>query len=763
MNTSTILDLIGNTPLVAIRRMNPNPDVTILAKLEYLNPGGSIKDRAALSMIEAAERSGQLTPDKTVVEATSGNTGIGLALVCAIKGYKLLLTMAETASVERQKILRARGAEIRLTPGRLGTDGAIEEAYRLVREHPDRYYITDQYNNDANWQAHYKGTANEIWEQTQGKVTTIVATLGTTGTLMGLSRRFKEIAPSVRIVGVEPYLGHKIQGLKNLKESYIPEIFEKDRLDEKVNIDDEEAYETARRMAREEGLFVGMSSGAAVAVALRQAAAMEKGVIVVILPDNGVLYLSTPLFVEREKVGLTLCNTRTHARELFAPQRGDRVTIYTNGPTVHAPIHVGDARRFVFADMVDRYLAYRGFSVLHVMNITDLDEKIYQGAEAAGKTPSKFADGNIADFEMVREALGLRTVEHYPRSSAHADDMVQVARQLVDKGFAYEKLRSIYFDISRFEEYGHLSGVNLDKIKIGATVDLDDYEKDNPRDFTLLKRVKLSELKKGLYTKTPWGNVQPSWPLQCATLAMKYLGQSCDIHIAGRELLFPLHENEIAISSALNKKPLARVWLHCDRVLVDGKKVDEKGGALTVHDLLAQGWQGREIRFWLLSSHYSKTVLFSEERLAHARRTIQRLDGCITTLQQLQEGNVYPELDQLLYDLKSGFNEAMEEDLNISAALAAIFKVVKQLNRLAAEGNIAPEQVPAVVAGFKSIDAVLGVFNFEPVYEQSHVQRLLQQRNDARKAGDFDLADRLREQLEQLGVQVRDGKAGVSS
>ena len=169
MNFSSILDLIGNTPLVEIRRVNPNPRVPILAKLEYLNPGGSIKDRAALSMIEAAERSGELTPGKTVVEATSGNTGIGLAMVCTLKGYKLLLTMSENASVERQKILRARGAEILLTPGHLGTDGAIEEAYRLAREFPETYYITDQYNNEANWQAHYHGTANEIWSRPEGR------------------------------------------------------------------------------------------------------------------------------------------------------------------------------------------------------------------------------------------------------------------------------------------------------------------------------------------------------------------------------------------------------------------------------------------------------------------------------------------------------------------------------------------------------------------------------------------------------------------
>ena len=184
----SILDAIGNTPLVEIKNLNPNPHVKILAKLEYFNPGGSIKDRAALFMIEEGEKSGKLTKNKTVLEATSGNTGIGLALVCAIKGYKLLLAMSESASLERRKILKARGAEILLTPGHLGTDGAIEEVYRLARENPEKYFMTDQYNNKANWQAHYFTTAEEIWKQTDGNVSMVVATIGTTGTIMGIPK-----------------------------------------------------------------------------------------------------------------------------------------------------------------------------------------------------------------------------------------------------------------------------------------------------------------------------------------------------------------------------------------------------------------------------------------------------------------------------------------------------------------------------------------------------------------------------------------------
>ena len=200
----SILDTIGNTPLVEITRLNPNPRVRILAKLECFNPGGSIKDRPALAMIEEGERSGLLTRDRTVLEPTSGNTGIGLALVCTVKGYRLLLTMSEAVSEERQKILRARGAQILLTPAHLGTDGAIEEAYRLSREHPDAYFMTDQFNNEANWMSHYRTTAPEIWQQTQGQVTVVVATLGTTGTCMGMARRLKEYRPDIRVIAPFP-------------------------------------------------------------------------------------------------------------------------------------------------------------------------------------------------------------------------------------------------------------------------------------------------------------------------------------------------------------------------------------------------------------------------------------------------------------------------------------------------------------------------------------------------------------------------------
>jgi len=752
----SILDAIGNTPLVEIKKLNPNPAVKMLAKLECFNPGGSVKDRAALYMIEAGEKSGELITQKTVIEPTSGNTGIGLALVCTVKGYRLLLVMSDAVSIERQKILKARGADILLTPGHLGTDGAIEEAYQLARENQDTYFLPDQFNNKANWKAHYYGTAEEVWQQTNGKVSAFVATLGTSGTLMGVSRRLKEYDPSIQIIGVEPYLGHKIQGLKNMKEAYCPEIFEKERLDKKLNVADEDAYEMARRLAREEGIFVGMSSGAAMVAACRVAVKMAAGTLVVLFADNGERYLSTSLFAVREAVTLKLFNSLSRKKEVFEPRTPGKVNVYSCGPTAHIRIHLGELRRIVFADLLCRYLENHGYAVNHLTDINDLDDKAIRGSEEADVELKEFTEANISQFKEDLSVLGLLPASSYAQASEHVDDMVVLAEQLVKKGVAYEKLRSLYFDISRLDDYGRLSGIDINKIKVGATVDLDDYEKQNPRDFTLFKRSKLSELKRGIFTKTPWGSARPSWHIKSAAMSMKYLGECFDIHTSSRELVFPHHENENAIAVAITGKPLAKFWVHCNRVLIDGKKLDEKSAGLTIADLMNMGYSGRVIRFWLLSSHYRKPISFSKERLDDAKRALERLDRCVYNLRCVKQGRPYPELEQLLYDLKNGFTSAMDDDLNISAALATIFTIVKKVNSLILEKQLHPEDASKMVEGFHSVDTVLNLFNFFDEYADPKVQRLLSQRDKARAEKNWDLADKLRDELRSRGILVQD-------
>jgi cysteine synthase B len=292
----TVLDAIGNTPLIEIRNLNPYPAIRIFAKFEGSNPGGSIKDRIALYMILAAEQSGELTHGKIIMEPTSGNTGIALAMIGAAKGYHVKLVMPGCVSVERRRIIEAFGAEVVITPAEEGTDGSIRRAWKLVEENPDTYYMPDQFSNPANILAHYETTGPEIYHELAGKIDCFVAGMGTTGTLMGVGKYLKEKNPKIRIVGVEPEPGHAIQGLKNMEEAIIPKIYNRDLLDDKIRIGDEEAYVMARKIATREGIFTGMSSGAALAGVLKVAESLGSGNIVTIFPDRGDRYLSTTLF-----------------------------------------------------------------------------------------------------------------------------------------------------------------------------------------------------------------------------------------------------------------------------------------------------------------------------------------------------------------------------------------------------------------------------------------------------------------------------------
>ena len=282
--------------MVRINRLCPNPNVNIYAKLEGFNPTGSIKDRIAVKMINDAEREGRLKPGQTIIEPTSGNTGIGLAIIGLIKGYPVEIVMSEAVSVERRKIIRAYGGKIHLTPADEGTDGAIRLARKLVAENPGKYFMPDQFANAANYLAHYGGTALEIWQQTSGEIDYLVCALGTSGTLMGLSRFLKGMKPSIKVVCAHPHKGHYIQGLKNMEEAIVPQIYDPSKIDVHEMVDSEEAIAMARELIAKEGIFAGMSSGAAMLAAVRTAEKIESGNIVVLFPDRAEKYLSTVMF-----------------------------------------------------------------------------------------------------------------------------------------------------------------------------------------------------------------------------------------------------------------------------------------------------------------------------------------------------------------------------------------------------------------------------------------------------------------------------------
>lgn len=299
MISKDILQTIGNTPLVKINRLNPNANVTIYAKIEGVNPTGSIKDRIALKMIEQAEAEGSLAKGKTIIEPTSGNTGIGLAMIGTVKGYDVEIVMSEAVSIERRRMIASFGAKVTLTKAELGTDGAIAKARELVEREPDKYFMPDQFSNKYNRITHYKTTAEEIWKQTRGRIDCFVSSLGTSGTIMGVGQALKEKDPRIKIVEAHPVKGHYIQGLKNMEEAIVPSIYDASKIDESIMVTTEDAFDMARQIVKKEGIFVGMSSGAAMYAAIEIAKKVKSGKIVVIFPDRGEKYLSTKLFDDK--------------------------------------------------------------------------------------------------------------------------------------------------------------------------------------------------------------------------------------------------------------------------------------------------------------------------------------------------------------------------------------------------------------------------------------------------------------------------------
>lgn len=754
------LALIGNTPLVEIKNISVNPSVRILAKLEMKNPGGSVKDRVALAMIERAEKSGDLTSGKTVIEATSGNTGIGLAMVCAVKGYPIKLIMSSAASEERKKIMRAYGAEIILTPGHLSTDGAIEEAYRMVREEPEKYVLMDQFNNPASIEAHYLTTGPEIWEQTSGQVTHIAACLGTTGTIMGITHKMREIAPHVQCMGIEPYPGHKIQGLKNMQESYPPGIYDKKYLDMVASVNDEDAFAMCRELARKEGLFVGMSSGAALAGSLKLAKEIKQGVIVTIFPDSGERYLSTPLFKVPEEDGIKFFDLKSRKKISFQGTKKAPV-LFTIGPRTNFPDDPDFWRRAVFLDIVNRYLHHKKLKPYAVAIVADFDDTTLEAVRSSGSILKKFSQDVIHQLEMISHQMNMRPGFNYTPASEYLDEGVQVCSKLLSKGLAYEKLRSVYFDVGRDEDYGTLASVDPKTIISGKTVDLEDYVKDSPRDFTLFKRASLKDLKEDNVLKTRWGNVRPSWYLQMASSVSR---DHLDLVLAGETHFFPHLDNLKSIWKGASGL-VPQCWIVAQSV-----KSEPGAGELPgLKRLSTEDVNFHALRIWLLSVSYHKTLLYSEKNLAMWAKNWHRIQDLFASLKidSFVEDDVSKdEVEQFCSDLKESLFNAVEDDLSLYRFWPILFSFCKNIRRLADEKKIGNGQAQKCIKALKEVDFILGILDWNnlPLAKDEYpsgLMEMIEQRDRARKEKNYQLADGLREKILTMGFRIEDTQGGV--
>ena len=453
----------------------------------------------------------------------------------------------------------------------------------------------------------------------------------------------------------------------------------------------------------------------------------------------------------------------TRRKEEFSPLKENRVSMYSCGPTLCGELDLGQCRRLLFSDLLRRYLEFKGYQITHIINLTDLDDRTIEGASKAGVSLKEYTERYYQTFQRDLDRLLIKKATDYPRASDYVEDMIGLTGKLLEKGFAYEKFRSIYFDIARFRNYGRLSRIDLDKIKFGKTVELDQYEKDNPKDFTLLKRSTLGELKSGIFYQTRWGNVRPGWHLECAAIALKLLGPTYDIHTSGVELIFPHHENAVAISHAITDRPLANYWIHNELVLVDGKKAAQNSsdGVLTLNELIQQGFSGREVRHWLLSHHYRKAVAFSLASLEAAKNTLGHVDAFVRKLHSSPLGPVDPDVDQLIYNLKHQFAASMDDDLNIAPALASLFQFTHPINKMMDRKGLAASDREKIFKCLEQVNGVLGTMDLRPKDVDAPLKELIRKREEARKARDWVAADRLRQELKEKGIEVTDTKEGT--
>jgi len=453
-------------------------------------------------------------------------------------------------------------------------------------------------------------------------------------------------------------------------------------------------------------------------------------------------------------------NTLSGKIEPFHSIEPKKVRLYTCGPTVYDYAHIGNYRAYVFEDLLKRFLIAMGYQVTHVMNITDVDDKTIKGANAEKVPLDAFTKKYIAAFFEDIDTLTIARADYYPRATEHIPDMVQMIKGLLQKGFAYEKDGSIYFNVSKFPNYGKLSKIDLKELKPGLRTDSDEYEKESINDFALWKKSKVKEP----YWDMGLGHGRPGWHIECSAMSAKYLGETFDIHCGGVDNIFPHHENEIAQSEAFFGKKFVNYWLHCHHLIVDGEKMSKsKGNFFTLRDLLEKKSDPLALRFLLLSTHYRKMLNFTFEGLNQVQASLHRIQDFLYELhnRSFPEGKNI-EVHHIIKEMKQSFFSGLSEDLNISQAITAVFKMIKKSNILMEREKIFQQDARDLIIVIKDVNEVLAVLPEEKEEKlPEKILKKIQERQKARSEKNYEHADRIRDELLKQGIVLEDTKDGI--
>lgn len=460
-------------------------------------------------------------------------------------------------------------------------------------------------------------------------------------------------------------------------------------------------------------------------------------------------------------MAIRLFNTLSRRKEAFEPRVPGKVGMYTCGPTVYSYAHIGNLRTFMFQDLLRRHLEYRGFEVDHVMNITDVEDKIIRACRETGESREALTGRFTEEFLKDLDTLGVKPPGQAPRATDYIDQMVQLVETLRARGHTYEVDGSIYYKIDTFPSYGKLSHFRMDELQQGGSgrVDSDEYATDDPRDFALWKAY--VEADGDVFWQTSIGKGRPGWHIECSCMSMALLGESFDIHCGAVDLVFPHHENEIAQSEGATGKPFVKYWLHAAHLNIDGQKISKSlGNTITLRDLLDEGHDPVAIRWALRATHYRQPTNFSGDTLDAAKNSVERVRDFRHRLRDVSQ-QTGVSLDEPCAACEKAFGEALDDDLNVSGALAAVFDFIRSSNKLLDEGAVAAGGALSALELLDRLDAVTGLFGDAPDSEApEEVLRWVQERQEARRDKDFGKADALREQLAAEGWVVEDTPDG---